>query len=798
MITIEHLKKAFNKHHSNKVIAIDDTTLNFGNNGLVALLGPSGSGKTTLLNMVGGLDKPNKGKIYINDERLTKRGTYKRDKIRNLNIGYIFQDYKLIDNLSVYDNVALVLKMQGLKNKDEIKKRVNYVLETLGIYRFRNRPAEMLSGGERQRVGIARAIVKDPPIIIADEPTGNLDSKNSLEIMNIIKCISKTRLVILVTHEVNLAHFFASRIIEIADGKVVKDYENKNNDELDYTIENNIYLKDIKAKFNYNDSDNNIDIYKENKENINLTLVVRNGNIFIKSNDETQKVEVIDENSNIELINDHYKKLNQEEASKYEFNFSKDFNNNYKKKYLSIYNPITLLTNGFKRISNYSVIKKILLLGFMVASMFIVFSISRIYGALNLDEKDYVTSNKSYILVTKNNMSIDDYNNIKSLANVNYILPQNANVSFEVQYNTYLQNYTQAQVLSASLSSTSLISSKDLVYGRMPENDYEVVLDEMLINTLHDNDDEPKQVGVFGYKGFLGIKINLNNMKGFTIVGITNNNNPCLYAKPDMLINMISNQKNDTEASYIDYTLKSDFTIKKGRMPANDYEVVINYNQYGTYYLNSKLTNKINNQKLKVVGFYETNTDTNVMLVNNNMILLTLIDKNITVSSNNKEATIEALNNAGYNGVDNYKNAKEAYQKENENSVKTTITVSSIMIAISLIEIFLIIRSSFLSKIKEIGTLRAIGVKKSDINKMFLGEILAISLSVSTLGIILMSYIIYNITKVSYIGNLFIINGTVIIESFIICFAFNIIVGLIPVNNVIRKTPAEILSRHDI
>ena len=187
MINIENVNKYFNKGKKNQIHVINNTTLSLEDSGLVALLGPSGSGKTTLLNAIGGLDKVNKGNIYINGKKITSKSSYKVDKIRNLNIGYIFQDYKLLDNLTVYENVAIVLKMLGIKDKEEIKKRVTYVLEKLNIYRYRNRPADMLSGGERQRVAIARAIVKDPDIIIADEPTGNLDSANTIEIMNIIK-----------------------------------------------------------------------------------------------------------------------------------------------------------------------------------------------------------------------------------------------------------------------------------------------------------------------------------------------------------------------------------------------------------------------------------------------------------------------------------------------------------------------------------------------------------------------------------------------------------------------------------
>ena len=223
MLTLQNVDKYFYRHKSNQIHVINDTSLEFGETGLTALLGPSGCGKTTLLNVIGGLDKPDRGKIYINGQRITGRTSRSVDKIRNLNIGYIFQNYNLINNMTVFDNVAMVLKMVGIKDKQEIKEKVEYALELVGMYRYRKRYADMLSGGERQRVGIARAIVKNPSIIIADEPTGNLDSANTLEVMNIIKAISREKLVILVTHEESLANFYADRIIRLKDGEVISD-----------------------------------------------------------------------------------------------------------------------------------------------------------------------------------------------------------------------------------------------------------------------------------------------------------------------------------------------------------------------------------------------------------------------------------------------------------------------------------------------------------------------------------------------------------------------------------------------
>lgn len=157
----------------------------------------------------------------------------------------MFQNYNLLPNLSDFDNVALVLKMLGIKAQDTIEKRVNYILKAINMYQFRKKGGLQLSGGQQQRVAIARALVKNPRVIIADEPTGNLDNKNPKEIMNIIKEISKQKLVILVTHERELAHFYGVRIIEIRDGEIINDYLIDDIDDYQFHHENIIYLKDL-------------------------------------------------------------------------------------------------------------------------------------------------------------------------------------------------------------------------------------------------------------------------------------------------------------------------------------------------------------------------------------------------------------------------------------------------------------------------------------------------------------------------------------------------------------------------
>ena len=810
MIRLEHVNKYFNKGKKNEIHVINDLNLKLNNNGLVCLLGPSGCGKTTILNAVGGLDKVRNGKIYIDDERITKRSIKKIDKIRNLKVGYIFQDYKLIDSLSVFDNVALVLKMIGIKDKDEIKKRVDYVLETLNIYRYRYRLASMLSGGERQRVAIARAIVKDPDIILADEPTGNLDSKNTLEIMNIIKCISKKRLVILVTHEVNLAKFYADRIIELEDGKVIKDYENETKDFLDYRLENNIYLKDIKYHNDFNDKLNKISVYNDNN-NLDITLVVKNGNIYIKSN-SNEKIEVIDSNSNVNLIDDHYKKIDYDEVSKYEFNFDKVINNNYKKKYSSIYNLKSMITSGFKKISNYSPIKKFLLLGYMAASMFILFSIARMASAFVINDEDFVKSNNNYVSVAVGKIDEKKYNDILSVPGIKYAVIGDSLVGFKITYNTLLQNYDVSDLLVGSISGLSLISDKDLIYGEMPKNDYEVVVDIMSAKTLFDSENHAKSAGLLSEKDLIGMNISVDNVKDFKIVGITDLKSPSIYIKENLIVDVVNNTSYqdssddyyfpvaDKDSNYANYETY-DYTLKNGRVPSGDYEVLVNYDLKDLYELNKNIDTKINGKKLKVVGYYVTkNNDNNILIVNSKMITYTLFDNNstMTLATDNKDELVSKLQEKDYNAINSYDKNRNDYIKENKASVNSIIVFTSVILAISLIEIYLMIRSSFLSRIKEVGIYRAIGVKKSDIYKMFASEIMAIYLTATLGGIILMGAILYNVSKMKVLGSMVVLNGTIVGLALLISFGFNLIMGLIPVYRVVRKRPSEILARHDI
>lgn len=808
MIRFEKVNKYFNRHKKNEIHVINDVSIDLPASGLVALLGESGSGKTTMLNAMGGLDSVKSGNIYIDGNRITKRTSYKIDKIRNLNVGYIFQDYKLVDSMTVFDNVALSLKLIGIKDKEEIKNRVLYTLDKVGMLRYKNRLVTMLSGGERQRVGIARALVKNPKIILADEPTGNLDSKNSLEVMNIIKSISSKYLVVLVTHEEELARFYADRIIEFQDGKVIKDYENKHDLSLNYEVENRIYLKDYNNIEKIKKDNLNIEIYRDEKEKLNLKIVFKNGNIYIDS-DNKEKLEIVENNSNIELVNDHYREIKKKDIKENSFDIesvSKDIT----PKYSSIFKLGSFISYGFKKILDYPVLKKILLGGFFLSGMFIFYAVSSISASLTVKDKDFISINKEYLTVSSKSFKVDDYLSYEKLDNINYIIPTDSTINFRLEYTDYLQTSNYAGYLNGSLSDLNMIKGSDLVLGRMPQNDYELVIDKLAIERFIDTN-RTKSVGIDTFDKLLDRTITLEILNDFKIVGITDLNEPNIYANSNMFIDLISNSNNldpklFTEEKILNYELFNDkIKLTKGRMPQNDYEVIVSKNNEYTYELNKEMDLKVNNKKLKVVGYFEVldskNIDiNNYFLVNKNTIKYKFISKTdvITIYSNNKDNTIKYFKDKLMNIKDSYDYSKNKYLKSREDGIRNTLIASGIVLGISLVEILLMIRSSFMSRIKEVGIYRAIGIKKMDIYKMFTGEILSITVIGSIPGITFMAYILKVLREISYLESRYVVNIYVYLFSIALVLLFNLIVGLIPVYTTIKSTPAKILSRYDV
>lgn len=220
MIELQNITKIYESKKKEKTIALDNISLKIGNKGMVFIVGKSGSGKSTLLNVIGGLDKYNSGDLLINGKSTKNFKSKDFDFYRNTYVGFIFQEFNILEEYNVYQNISLAMKLQ---HKKVSKEKLNQLLNIVGMQDLGDRKINELSGGQKQRVAIARAIVKSPDIILADEPTGNLDKNTSEQIFELLKNLSQEKLVVVISHDIESAQKYADRIIEISDGKVIND-----------------------------------------------------------------------------------------------------------------------------------------------------------------------------------------------------------------------------------------------------------------------------------------------------------------------------------------------------------------------------------------------------------------------------------------------------------------------------------------------------------------------------------------------------------------------------------------------
>ena len=791
----------------------------------MCLLGPSGCGKTTLLNAIGGLDKVDEGTITIDGQRITRFSSDRIDSIRNARIGYIFQNFNLLDNRTVFENVAIALRMIGIRDKSTVSARVRYCLEKVGIDQYRNKLAGSLSGGQRQRVAIARAIVKNPSIIIADEPTGNLDSANTLEIMNIIKTISRERLVILVTHERNIAEFYSDYVAEMKDGRIVKAYNNDSSRYLDYQLENKIYLKDMAVHKNFNKDDVNIDVYSDDERQADIKVVIRGNNLYI---DTGGKLNVVDETSNIQMVDSHYSAMDETYFEDNDFDYTACMPKKYKPRYTSIYRLSNMISSGWKTLKGFKRLKKFLLIGFVFAAMFSFLAVSNVLGLLDVKPADYRTTHGNYVTISNTNKTEDMLKIVESLESVTFVVPGDSRVAVTLPMDDYLQTTYAQENISVSLVQTAVLDKEQLIAGEMPSKPHEVVIDKALIDGFL-RDGMGKAVGLDTMEEFIGRRLTVPNLDDYKIVGISNTESPSLFVDASQIMYILSNgytpggdfssmgdyeefdetyEEEETDdavksGKVMDLDLaQNTIKIKKGEKPKEKYEAIINAKHEYEVSIGKLLSTKAGGHKLKVVGFYTSDSaDDDAYYVNADTIKADYVSKqkNFSAYAPNTALLKSLLDKQGLSSKVNDIRDKRAYIRARRDSLTSAIIVAGVIMLISLVEMFLMLRSSFLSRIKEVGTLRAIGLKKRDIYRMFTGEILVITFLTAIPGIAIMYFVLSQVVKITYyLEGLYLLTPVVALATFGVILLFNLLAGLIPVYSTMRKTPAQILARTDI
>lgn len=909
MIKVSNINKFFNKNKNNVIHVLNSIDLELPDVGLITILGQSGSGKTTLLNVLGGLDKFT-GQIVYDDKVINNYKMHEIDAFRKEKIGYVFQNYNLLTDISVYDNLKVALEVIDITDKEEVDKRIEHALKAVGLYKFRKKIASALSGGQMQRVSIARALVKHSKIIIADEPTGNLDSDNSIEVMNILKKISKHSLVLLVTHDQQLAEFYSDRIIEIKDGQIIGNRES-NQESLLTQTRNTIYLKDLQ-KVNGESGKLKYTLYLEdNIDDLEFTIIQHNNQFFLKAN---QKVKLLSDTP-LKLVDEHYKekRINEIEDYNYDTSWFKDQkNSNWFKKTLA--NIKTSLVNFFQTRKKEKFFHAI----FFLIGIILAFVNVSYVNFVAVDDSSFSYDNETYGVKEKENADYDynfdyvKYNQVIKEAVENDLIDNfhRARYYKSLYFSYTINSFNIKSVgITSSLWDQNLLENDSLICGRKANNDSEIVIGKKTADALLSSIGEKK----ITYEHLLNIVVGELN-GGRTIVGVANRDSQAAYTTVSydgLVVSSgfgVTNVNPIVERGYYPYE-KGNYEIVFGKdlneSDNNGFLLNIDalteeekslelseiYQNYGVMYFTGNngvdktfslqglckgkgkyLSSKfivndkeyISLEESEIYGFDNKKIDYKIVEgtditkpfqclvsaystykigdkigVNGDLVVVGkyLLDQEkypfkygLTSSILSSRITntyvyytrdnrIAIFGNTFYFSTKNYSGLKELMEKSNftiinsydtqyylafqysADAKRILIPMMVVLVAITIIYIYFTMRSKMIHDIYSIGVYRSLGFSRWKMIVKYLIEIIVITTFTSLFGYLFVS-IFYE-----YIANKFVFFGSGLPLLFshgstyivlIGLFLANILIGLIPVFNLMRKTPSEIVNKYDI
>ena len=829
-------------------VALKDVSVKFRDSEFVSILGASGSGKTTMLNIIGGLDQYTSGDLIINGISTKEYKSNDWDRYRNHSVGFVFQSYNLIPHQSVLSNVELALTISGVSKKERRVKAIK-VLKKVGLGEHINKKPNQLSGGQMQRVAIARALINDPDVLLADEPTGALDSKTSVQIMKLLKEISLEKLVIMVTHNADLANEYSTRIISISDGKIFDDTNKYDGDE-----ENKVDKK-YKSKKNYMDlktalglSFNNLKTKKARTIltafagsigiiGIALILSLSNGiqeYINRVEEDTSSSYPLVIESSSVDtgsLLESLMSDDNDDEK--------KDDNKVYSRNVMGdMFSTMTsqVKTNDLKRFKEY---------------------------LDNNEEVKKYTNDIGYSYDITMNLYKNDLENIVKV-NPTTIF-NSLGMDTSSYSNVYSGMMSSYDVWTELLDNDKLLKSQyDLLAGNWPSS-----YDEVLLVVNKDNEISDYTLYSLGILSQDDLKDNFNKMVSGEEVYFEDTSytyDELLEVEYKLVLNtdyydkkgdIWVNKKDDTE--YMKDVLESATTIKVVGIIRPDEEAVsgtingsgiVGYTHELTEYLINRVREseiareQLNNPDINIftnMEFSDEKIDMNNLTVEQQMYFANMSKEELALFIKNYSETIggsyeDNLKTLGIRELDNPSTIKlypkdfeskekivnliDEYNRELElneeeesiieytdivgvlmSSVTSIVNVISyvliafvaISLIVSSIMIGIITYISVLERTKEIGILRAIGASRKDISRVFNAETIIEGTISGILGILVtvilnipINIIIKNLVGISNISKLPLVGAVMLI---IISIILTFIAGLIPSRIASRKDP---------
>ncbi|MBE6730988.1 MAG: ATP-binding cassette domain-containing protein [Ruminococcaceae bacterium] len=819
MIEIDKLNKTYSKHTKFENKVLHDISLSLPDKGFICVLGPSGCGKTSLLNAVGGLDYFDSGRVTFEKINLGKTDSKTYNTERNKNFGYIFQNYYLLPEHSVGYNIYLGLHSLKISHKEKLN-RVFEALKAVDMEKYVKRKVNSLSGGQQQRVAIARAIARRPRVIFADEPTGNLDEQNTVNICSILRKISKTSLVVMVTHEERIAKFFADRIIRISGGRIISDTETLTHDNLDISSEKTVYKEDFSN-----------DIFESNSLKLNilsdaspskneLTLIILKDKILIKA-PEGINIDVSKENE-VPLLKEGKRPSVTLESidNDGELIFTQNENDkNIKTKAGAGIKFKDMLKEAFymnKETSLRSVATRIFLI---ILSVLTVITAGDFITLSKVDPEDFIISD-SHILNVSVEKGPELSTTVISLDNeIDEIIEGLKNSGIEHEFlpiinrDSTLQSqiYMQLGDLKTRLNNFSYIplnylEESDLIYGRMPENAEEIVIDRWVLDKFMEKEGIT-QNGIKSIDQFLGKSIIYNKrVLEAEIVGICDSGEPSVYIDREMYISICVRGCEVASISKFKDYFKGEFdelTLEDGECLVICENAGMAYkNRIGSTYGTSGFLSFTIAGAPDVSGFYPS------IVVSDNTVSTIqefLIGTVFNIYTEDKEAVTEHLNSIplvtsgqikiSVNDVYTEKMANYLEATKIKTDARLIVTVSVILL--SLIMLYLLRRSEVQKEIVMLAVYRLLGIPKRKLCLIFILESI-INTFITVLPTVLASYgIVFILNNLPSLQFSFLLPIEASLLVYLAVALFHLIVTLIPLISLLSLPPAILANKYD-
>ena len=807
MIKVNNLNKYYNKGRKNEQHVLNNINLEFENTGLVCILGESGSGKTTLLNTIGGLDDFADGTLQINDTILKSYKQKLIEPVRNNHFGYIFQNYYLLKDYSVNYNVKIALNRYNLSEKEK-DKRTKYILDMLGIGKYKNKPVSKLSGGQQQRVSIARALVKAPDIILADEPTGNLDEENTLRTMAILKKISKECLVLLVTHEKRIARFFGDRIIEIRDGKIIRDEKNTTSS-YERSDDSNIYLKEFELD-SIEDSYSKFNIYHKNNEappTINMNMVWKNGKLYIQNIMEYDIIFEGEENG-VQILDTERPGLEMDEVENLQYDLTRlPSKGNAKLPFHEVWH---IAMSNIHLMGKKQVFITIILI---TAAIMLSITTAKFTNMVSINKEKIVSTDSHYVKADFNNISVFNHKDQLQVLEFAWKYLDNniyGSTFFSPDSRLYIMGdgFKQIESLRQPINNICYVSSEhlketSLIYGTMPNKRNEAVIDLQVIKNLMAS----KGIVSSNYKtpaDFIGatLKTSKYSLK-LIVTGISDNHEPSLYCSQNILLEFP--QKSYKIASLNE--LKAEDSENYSNIKLADNEILIREGLFNSLKLNknSEYTFGDDTKHIyNIAGTFSDGIGTDYVLSDRGCLnirdIMIYEYKTCMIYTDNSRSAIEGLKGIKDASMGVFKinltipNKEEikAYQKANKVDNKASSLITIVVVTISIIIVYFTIKSNAISRSEELTVYNLLGISKKSILKSYIIEITLLTSYTSLPAVIVTSGVIKFIGSIPSLGINMLFPWWSVLILLASIYIVHTIISIMPVYRILSKPPATL------